>query len=141
MLKNEPQFARDKEGNLYELFDRKFLYGDTIGNLDTAKGAAAAANVTLAADSTARWVVDVARAVVASIAANTTVLVTLDTGADVYVFPLSTNGIHDLVSNELSKISVLADAATAVTMSSDTGGTGSTVALLLGGHKVTSADV
>ena len=138
---NDLQFSRDKEGNLFELFPRKYMYGDTLGNLDTGKGTAAAVNVTLAADSTARWVIDVCRAVVASIAANTTVTVTLDTGADTYAFPVSTNGIHDFIATDLSKISILADSNTAVTLVSDTAGTGGTVTLLLGGHKVTSADV
>lgn len=140
---NDLQYSRDKEGNLFELKGRKYLYGDTLGNLDTGKGTAAAVNVTLAADSTARWVIDVCRAVVASIAANTTVTVTVDTGADVFAFPVSTNGIHDFIATDLSGVSIglLADANTAVTMTSDTAGTGGVVTLLLGGHKVTSADV
>lgn len=140
-MASEPMIGRDGEGNLFEVVGRSYLYGDTNGNLDSAKAAAGAANVTLAADSTARWVVDVARVVVASIAASTTVTVTLDTGADTYVFPVSTNGIHDLVATDLSKISIIADSNSAVTMESSTAGTGGTVTLLLGGHKVRTADV
>jgi hypothetical protein len=139
---NQPQFSRDKEGNLYQLFERDYLYGDTLGNLDTGKATAGAVNCTLAADSSARWGIQIARAVVASIAANTTVTVTLDTGADTYVFPISTNGIHDLVPTVNGKTApYLADANTAVTLVSDTAGTGGVVSLLLGGIKVTSADV
>lgn len=138
---NDLQYSRDKEGNLFELKGRKYLYGDTLGNLDTATAAAAAGNTTLTADSSARWVVDVCRAVVASIAANTTVTVTVDTGADTYVFGLSTNGIHDLFAMDQGVLSILADANTAVTMASSSAGTGGTVTLLLGGHKIPSADV
>lgn len=137
----DPVIARDVEGNLYQLLGREYLYGDANGNLDTAQGAAAAANVTLAADSTARWVVDFARVVVASIAANTTVTVTVDTGADAFVYGISANGTHDIFESALSKIKVLADSNTAVTMVSSSGGTASTVTLLLGGHKVPTANV
>lgn len=137
----DPQYARDVEGNLYEIFPRSYLYGDTLGNLDTARGAAAACLVTLAADSTARWVVDFARVCIASIAANTTVLATLDTGVDTYTYAFSTNGVHDLLEGALSKIGVLADSNTAVTLATDTGGTASTVTVHLGGHKLHTADV
>lgn len=141
----QPLITRDSAGNLREVNVPANGKPIAIGG-GTAHGftiaAAATGIATVAAVTGSQLVVDFAKVCICSIAASTSVLVTLsDTTNTLGVYAFSANGEYNIINSALSGISISGASGKAITLTATTAGTGGTVALDVYTHKVLAADV
>lgn len=136
-----PTLKRDPAGNV-ALFDPAARFVHESTRRVSAIGNAAAALATLSGASGKTWVIDGAQFSLASIAAATTVLVTVVDGTTaVCSFAASANGQYTPLDTLLSKVSIAGTSGAALGLQASTPGTGGTVTLNLFGHLVNASDV
>jgi hypothetical protein len=143
MSANVPSIFRDSSGNIREVANttRPLAIGGS-GFIASTLVAAGAAQVTLTAASGYHWVIDKATVCLSSVAANTSVPVTITDGTNTLAqFAFSAAGKYELVAPDLDKISIAGASGKLVAMTSGSAGAASTTTLVLSGHKVLAADV
>lgn len=137
----EFQIGKDRSGNTFEnTANKRYLADSTY--FKSSLGSAAAALATVAAETGYHMVVDFAQVVIASIAANTTVLATLTDGTTSWpVGAFSGNGVYTLVDERLKSFGIKGASGGAMVLKTDTPGTGGSSVVSLACHKVKAADV
>lgn len=143
MSANIPSIFRDGDGNIREVIGQAPVVAIGGGtNVASTLVAAGAAQVTLAASAGFHWVIDRATVCLSSVAASTSVPVTITDGTNTLAsFAFSAAGRYELVGPALANVNIAGASGKLVAMTSGTAGTASTTALHIVGHKVAASDV